>query len=140
MEKCPFPSVWWSFPHDSHCYKLSPLQIAGWVPLVLPSLPSLFIYSLPEVLPLTHSLELGVPSPLCYMSFFFQLLVYYSVCFFLFFFPLGGWSVYSGGYADLAQGCLWEYHTLLSSLGGLHLLSRIGGGIWQHRSALDFSV
>jgi hypothetical protein len=85
MEKCPFPSVWWSFPHDSHCYKLSPLQIAGWVPLVLPSLPSLFIYSLPEVLPLTHSLELGVPSPLCYMSFFFQLLVYYSVCFF----PLG---------------------------------------------------
>jgi hypothetical protein len=82
----------------------------------------------------------GCPALFATCLFFFQLLVYYSVCFFLFFFPLGGWSVYSGGYADLAQGCLWEYHTLLSSLGGLHLLSRIGGGIWQHRSALDFSV
>jgi hypothetical protein len=92
MEKCPFPSVRWSFPHDSHCYKLSPLQIAGWVPLVLPSLPSLFIYSLPEVLPLTHSLELGVPSPLCYMSFFFSAACLLFSLFFSLFFP-PGWVV-----------------------------------------------
>jgi hypothetical protein len=38
----------------------------------------------------------------------------YSVCFFFSFFP--GWgSVCPGGYADLAQGCLWEYHVPLSS-------------------------
>jgi hypothetical protein len=36
------------------------------------------------------------------------------------FFP--GWgSVCAGGYADLAQGCLWEYPVLLSSPCGLHL-------------------
>jgi hypothetical protein len=36
-------------------------------------------------------------------------------------FPLfPGWgSVCSGGYADLGQGCLWEYCVPLSSTGGL---------------------
>jgi hypothetical protein len=36
------------------------------------------------------------------------------------FFP-GCGSVCPGGYADLAQGCLWEYHVPLSSPCGLHL-------------------
>jgi hypothetical protein len=39
---------------------------------------------------------------------------------FFFFFP--GWeSVCPGGYSDLTQGCLWEYHMLLCSLCDLHL-------------------
>jgi hypothetical protein len=38
------------------------------------------------------------------------------------FFPRWG-SVCPGGYADLAQGYLWEYHVLLSSPGDLHLSS-----------------
>jgi hypothetical protein len=36
------------------------------------------------------------------------------------FFPVLG-SVCPGGYAGLAQGCLWEYHVPLSSPCGLHL-------------------
>jgi hypothetical protein len=43
--------------------------------------------------------------------------------FFFSFFP--GWgSVCPGGYADLAQGCLWKYHVPLSSPGSLFLLSQ----------------
>jgi hypothetical protein len=42
----------------------------------------------------------------------FVVIAYYSV-FFSFF---HGWGfVCPGGYADLAQGCLWEYHVPLSS-------------------------
>jgi hypothetical protein len=41
---------------------------------------------------------------------FFVVIVYYSV-----FFSPGWGSVCPGGYADLSQGCLWEYHVLLSS-------------------------
>jgi hypothetical protein len=36
-------------------------------------------------------------------------------------FSLGGVSVCPGGYADLAQGCLWEYRVPLSSPCGPHL-------------------
>jgi hypothetical protein len=68
--------------------------------------------------------------PLCYLSFFFQLLVYYSVWFFsLFYFPPGVGSVCPGGYADLAQGCLWEHHMLLSSPRGLLIPGMIGAGV-----------
>jgi hypothetical protein len=53
---------------------------------------------------------------------FFVVIAYYSV---FFFFP--GWGlVCPGGYADLAQGCLWEYHMPFSSPFGLHLLQRSG--------------
>jgi hypothetical protein len=49
---------------------------------------------------------------------FFVVVAYYSV--FFSFFP--GWgSVCPGGYADLAEGYLWEYCVPLSSPGGLHL-------------------
>jgi hypothetical protein len=58
-------------------------KVAWQVPPLLPSLASFFIYSSHEGVPLLHSLELRAPCPLCYMSFFFQLLVCYSVCFFL---------------------------------------------------------
>jgi hypothetical protein len=62
-----------------------------------------------------------VPCPLCYMSFLLLLLIIQ----FFSFFP--GWrSFCPGGYADLAQGCLWEYHVPLRSPCGLHL-SKISG-------------
>jgi hypothetical protein len=59
--------------------------------------------------------------------------------FFSLFFP--GWrSVCPGVYADLFQGCLWEYRRLLRSPGGLLLPSRIEAGIWWFRSPPGFSV
>jgi hypothetical protein len=70
-----------------------------------------------EGFPLPPSLALRVPCLLCYM-YFLLLLVFIQFSFP--FFP--GWgSVCPGGYADLAQGCLWEYHVLLSSPCGLRL-------------------
>jgi hypothetical protein len=62
-------------------------KVAGWVPQLLPSLSTLFIYSSPEGLPLPHSPELGRSTLFAMCLFFFQLLVYYSVWFL---FPLGG--------------------------------------------------
>jgi hypothetical protein len=63
-----------------------------------------------EGFPLPSSSALRVPCPLCYMSFLLLLLIIH----FFSFFP--GWgSVCPGGYANLAQGCLWEYCVLLSS-------------------------
>jgi hypothetical protein len=50
-----------------------------------------------------------------------------------FFFPWMGVGL-SRGYADLSQGCLWEYHMTLSSPSGL------GTGIWWHRSPPGFSI
>jgi hypothetical protein len=52
----------------------------------------------------------GTPPSL--LRVFFVVIAHYLVSFS--FFP--GWgSVCPGGYADLAQGSLWEYHVLLSS-------------------------
>jgi hypothetical protein len=55
---------------------------------------------------------------------FFVVVAYYSVFFFSFFPGCG--SVCPWGCADLAQGCLWEYHMLLSSPCGLRLPKRSG--------------
>jgi hypothetical protein len=92
-----------------------PLLIAGCVPPLLPSPAGLFICSSvrdsPPPLFGAHS------APPSLLRVFFVVIVYYSVSLF---FP--GWgSVCPGGYADLAQGCLWEYHVLLSSPCGLRL-------------------
>jgi hypothetical protein len=43
-------------------------------------------------------------------------------------FSPGWWLVCTGGYADLAQGCLWEYHMLLSSPCGPCLPKQSGRG------------
>jgi hypothetical protein len=69
------------------------------------------------------------------------LLVFFIVIQFVFFlFSLGGgWSV-QGGYAELAQGCLWEYCVPLSSPGGLLLPGQWGAGVWQHESPPRFSI
>jgi hypothetical protein len=84
------------------------------VPPLLPSLPWLVYLQFHKGFPLPSSSALRVPHPLCYMSFCYCLLFSFS------FFP--GWgSVCPGVYADLAQGCLWEYHVPLSSPCGPHL-------------------
>jgi hypothetical protein len=81
----------------------------------------------------------GAPPSLLHFSFFFS-----ATCslFSLFFslFSLGGGQSVQGGYADLAQGCLWEYRVPLSSPGGLLLTSRLGAGVWWHGSPPGFSV
>jgi hypothetical protein len=88
-----------------------------------------------EGVPLPNSLELRAPRPLCYLSCCCCL---FSLFFFSFF---PGWgSVCPGGYADLVQGCLWKYHTPLSSPGGLLLSSRLGAGVWRCGSPPGFSV
>jgi hypothetical protein len=130
----PFPpsgGVWYtlatvtSFPHS---------KVAGQGPPLLPSPSDLFIYSLCGV-PFPHSPELRVPCPLCYVVFFFQLLVYYSV--FKKIFSLGGGQSVQG--AKLI--CPRVYHMLLiCSPGILHLPSRLGAGIWWCRSHPDFSI
>jgi hypothetical protein len=54
--------------------------------------------------------------------------------FFFSFFP--EWeSVWPGGYTDLAQGCLWEYHVPLDSLCGPHLPKL--SGRWHLAVALE---
>jgi hypothetical protein len=85
----------WSFPHDSHCCKLPLSKVAGRVLLLLPSLASLFIYSLLEGLPLPHSPEFWASCPLCYMFFFFfsAACLLFSLVFFSFFPLCGGQSV-----------------------------------------------
>jgi hypothetical protein len=74
-----------------------------------PARPSLFIYSSVKDSPLPLFGAQG--SPLSLQRVFIVLIAYYSVSLFF----LGGWWVCPGGYADLAQGCLWEYHIPLSS-------------------------
>jgi hypothetical protein len=67
------------------------------------------LFTVPGRIPLPRSSELRAPHPLCNVSLLFLLLITQFL-----FFP--GWrSVCPGGYADLAQGCLWEYHVPLSS-------------------------
>jgi hypothetical protein len=127
-----FCPLWWSFPHDSHCYKLSPLQ-GCWAGAATPAFSDLFIYSLCEGVPLPHSLELREPHPLCSVSFFFQLLFYYLVYFFLF--SLGvGQSVLGAMLVYPREYCM----PLICSPDGLP--SRLESGIWQQSSHLGSSI
>jgi hypothetical protein len=89
-----------------------PLLIAGHVPPLLPS-PAGLLWGI-SPLPL-FSTQGALPSLL---HVFLVVIAYYSV--FFSFFPR--WElVCPGGYADLAQGCLWEYHILLTPPCGPHL-------------------
>jgi hypothetical protein len=134
MGKCPLPSsaafhmtaAVTSFPHS---------KVAGWGPPLLPSPSGLFIYSSHEGVLLAHSPEPMAPCPLCYVSFFFQLLVYYSV--FFFFFTLDGSQSVQGAMLI----CPGEYRMLLiCSPGGLCLPSRVGAGVWWCKSPPGFSI
>jgi hypothetical protein len=82
----------------------------------------LFIYRSMRDSPLPP-LALRAPHPLCYVSFFI-IITYYSVSLF---FPRWG-LVCPGGYADLAQGCLWKYR--LAHLVVCVFPSHLGAGIW----------
>jgi hypothetical protein len=80
-------------------------RVAGWCRhSCLLWLACLFTVHLSDCPP--PSLGLRVPCPLCYMSFFFQLLIIIQFVFFSLFFLSGWGSVCPGGYADLAQDCL----------------------------------
>jgi hypothetical protein len=99
--RCPSPTLRWSVPHDSCCYKPSPLQAhwGRWHHSCLLWLACLF--TVREGAPLPHSQDLRAPCNLCYVSLFFS-----AACLsfrFFSFFP-GGVSVFPGGCADLSQG------------------------------------
>jgi hypothetical protein len=124
----------WVFPLSCGVFLPSPLLqafpllVAGRVPLFLPSLAGL-LWGISPPPPLV----LRAPHPLCYVSFLLLLIIQFL------FFPW--WLVCPGGYADLAQGCLWEYHIPLSSPCGLHLPKCSGAGVWWwHQSPPGFSV
>jgi hypothetical protein len=111
-----FPPLLWSFPPSA---TLTSFPTPGcWVHAAAPILSgqAWFVYLL---------FQDGFPSPLLWRSghpTLFALCLYCSYCLLLSlsFFP--GWGlVCPGGYADLAQGCLWEYRVPLSSPCGLHL-------------------
>jgi hypothetical protein len=87
----------------------------------------------------------GFPSPPLWRSgcpTLFATCLYCSYCLLLSFSFFSGWgSVCPGGYADLAQDCMWEYHVLLTHL-VVHIFpSRLGLGDWQQpRGPPGFSV
>jgi hypothetical protein len=99
-----------------HSHKLSHFWLLGVRPHSHPLQPGpACLFTVPGGIPLPASSALQVPHHLYYMSLLFS------------FFP--GWgSVCPGGYADLAQGCLWEYHVPLSSPCGPRLPKPSGRG------------
>jgi hypothetical protein len=91
LKECPSPTLQGSMPHFCCCYTLSPLQDC-WASAAAPAFSHRLVYLQFEwgVL-LPHSSGLRVPRPLCLMSFFFQLLVYFFL-----FFPWVGVSLSRG--------------------------------------------
>jgi hypothetical protein len=138
---CPSPTLCWSMPHFSCCYKPSPLQ-THWGRcchscLLLPA--CLFTVLWGSAPALLSGAQGTPPSLLCVFFFSFSAACLLFSLFFSSFFP--GWgSVCPGGYADLAQGCLWEYCVPLSSPGVLLFPSWLGAGIWRCGSPPGFSV
>jgi hypothetical protein len=104
-----FPLVLWSFPPT---VTFTSFPAPGcWVCGTTPAFSSWLVRDFPSP-PLWCS---GCPT-----LFAMCLFCCYCLLFSFSFFP--GWGlVCPGGYADLAQSCLWEYHVLLSSPCGLHL-------------------
>jgi hypothetical protein len=104
-----FPPLLWSFPPTA-TFTSFPTPGCWAVPQLLPSLSGLFIYSSMRDCPSPIFGAQGALPSLLHV--FFVVVACYSV--FFSFFP--GWRlVCPGGYADLAQGCLWECHVPLSS-------------------------
>jgi hypothetical protein len=97
-----------------HFYKLSDSWLLGVCRSSCLLRPGLFIYSSVRDYPPSLFRAQGAPPSLLCVFF---VISYYSVSLF---FP--GWGlVCPGGYADLTQGCLWEYCVPLSSPCGLLL-------------------
>jgi hypothetical protein len=79
------------------------------------------LFTVPGRIPLPLFDAQGTPPSLLCIFFCYYLLLSFS------FFT--GWGlVFPGGYADLAQGCLWEYCVPLNSPCGLHLPKPSGSG------------
>jgi hypothetical protein len=105
-----FPPLLWSFPSSTLTSFPAP---DCWARARLP----------PEPLRPTQLVYLqfreGFPSPNLWCSVsptLFPACLYCSYCLLLSFSFFPGWrSFCPGGYADLAQGCLWEYRVPLSS-------------------------
>jgi hypothetical protein len=106
--KWAFSSLLWSFPpttaftsFPAPCFWACATAPVFFCPACL--------FTVPWGIPLPHLQQSGFPTLFATCLFF--VIAYYSVSLF---FP--GWgSVCPGGYADLAQCCLWEYHVPLSS-------------------------
>jgi hypothetical protein len=97
-----FPPLLWGFPPSATLTSFPPPGC--WAHTLTPTRASL---SHPSYLQFRE----GFPSPILFAT---CLYCSYCLLFSFAFFP--GWrSVCPGGYAVLAQGCLWEYHVLLSS-------------------------
>jgi hypothetical protein len=119
-----FPPPPVEFSSLRHSHKLSRSSLMGTWPapaLFSPARPGLFIYSSGKdpLPPLRRSVRPTLFPTCLYCSYCF--LVSFS------FFPRWG-SVCPGGYADLAQGCLWKYGVPLSSPCGPHLPKPPGHG------------
>jgi hypothetical protein len=98
-----------------HFYKLSRSWLLGMWHSSCLLRPGLFIYSSVRDSPSPLFGAQGAPPSL--LCVFIVVIAHYSVSLFF-----SGWgSVCPGSYADLAQGCLWEYHVPLSSPCGLRL-------------------
>jgi hypothetical protein len=110
-----------------HSHKFSHSWSLGVCPCSRPLQPGLAcLFPVPRRIPLPSSLVHRVLH-LFAMCTFIVLIAYYSVSLFS---PGGGWSV-QGAYADLAQGCLWKYHTPFSSPCGPRLPSHLGASDWR---------
>jgi hypothetical protein len=135
---CPSPTLG-AACHTSLLFQAFPSpSTLGEVAPHLPSPAGLFIYSSMRECPPPVSGAQGAPPSLLCVFFFSAACLLFSLVFSLFF---PGWgSVCPGGYADLAQGCLWEYSMPLSSPGGLLLPSRLGTGVWWHGNPPCFSI
>jgi hypothetical protein len=109
--KCVFPPLLWSFPPTT---TFTSFPSPGcWACATAPAFSSQLVV---RDFPSSAFSAQGAPPSLLHVFFVVNRLLFS----FFFFFP--GWvSVCPGGYADLAQGCQWEYCVPLSSPCGLHL-------------------
>jgi hypothetical protein len=106
-----FPCSPVEFSSLCHSHKLSSSWLLGTCCRSHPLWPGLaYLFTVLGGIIFPPSSVLREPHPLCYMSLSFLLIITQ----FLFSFP-GCGSVCPGGYADLAQGCLWKYCMPLSS-------------------------
>jgi hypothetical protein len=121
------------FSYHHHFYKLSHSWLLGICHhSCLLRLACLFTVLWGILLP--PSSVLRAPCPLCYMSFLLLLIIQFL------FLPWMG-LVCAGSYADLAQGCLWEYRRPLSSPVICIFPSHLGTAVWRRcGSPPDFFV
>jgi hypothetical protein len=102
-----FPPLLWSFPPTATFISFP--APGCWVCAASPAFSSWLVRDFPSP---PSVLRVLCPPSMC---------LFCCYCLLFSFFSLGWGSVCPGGYADLAQGCLWEYRVLLSSPCGLCL-------------------